>query len=259
MKYQDRTQIYKGALTRRWNENRGEISLILKHANNVSGADNNGPFTYVGDGSVSLLDGFNLGRDAYMPSAGTIGYQGVVTGDTIQKHLYDMGYSHNNEIGLRAKYLFNNGGLLTFNFKFNRAHSGMANNALAGLSEVADNSGYTTIGGTPFAGYVQSRYSLYSQGRVSDVLATAEYKQRFSNHILRFGLNQGYNSTELKMMTSNWAHTVEAAPEHLLYHGNAYWDFNTGAEYYNGSENKLALYVSDDWNILRNAVGILSY
>lgn len=37
MKYVDRTQIYKGALTRRWNGGRGEISLLLKHANNVSG------------------------------------------------------------------------------------------------------------------------------------------------------------------------------------------------------------------------------
>lgn len=252
MKYQDRTQIYKGALTRRWNEDRGEISLLLKHANNVSGADNNGPFTYVGDGSVRLLDGFDLGRDAYIPSDGTIGYRDIVTGDTLKKHLYDMGYSHNNEIGLRAKYLFNNGGLLTFNFKYNRAHSGMTVNALAGLSEVTEDRGYTSGDGVPFAGYVQSRYTLYYQGKIDDMMATAEYNQRFGNHGLRFGLNQWYSSTELKAMTSNWAHTVEAGPDPLLYQGNAYWDFNTGGEYYNGRENKLALYVSDDWNILRN-------
>lgn len=252
MKYVDRTQIYKGALTHRWNGGRGEISLLLKHANNVSGADNNGPFTYVGDGSVRLLDGFNLGRDVYMPSDGTITYQDVVTGDTLQKHLYDMGYSHNNEIGLQGKYSFDNGGLLKFYLKYNRAHSGMANNALSGLSEVAEDQGFSTTDGTPFSGYVQSRYSLYYAGITEDWLGTVEYNRRFGHHALRFGLNQWYNTTELKAMSSNWAHTVEPNPEHLLHEGNAYWDFNTGSEYYKGRENKLALYVSDDWTVLRN-------
>lgn len=251
VKYQDRTQIYKGALTYRWNDGRGEASLIMKHANNVTANDNFGPFTYVGDGSVKLLDGFDLGHDSYIPSDGRITYMDIMTEDTISRSMYDMGYSHNNEIGLQAKYKFLNGGQLRFNLKYDRAHSNYLSNALGGLSHATADLGYT-LNGKPYEGNVQSRYTLFYQGTTDDLMGTAEYTQRFNNHALRVGLNQWYNSVELRAMTSNWAHTVEANPSHLSYQGNDFWGFNTGAEYYKGQENKLSLYASDDWQILRN-------
>lgn len=248
-KYQDRTQIYKGALTHRWNEGKGEISLLLKHASNVTATDSYGPFIYAGDGSVKLLDGFDLGHDSYMPSDGLISYQDVLTGDTITRSLYDMGYTHNNEIGLLGKYRFDNGGTLRFMLKYNRVHSNIHTNSLSGLSPVTADQNYSTLDGTPYDGYVQSRYTLYYTGKVNDLLATAEYDQRMGNHALRFGLNQWYNSTDMRTMSSNWAHTVEANPSYLLHDGRQFWGFNTGAEYYAGQENKLAAYFSDDWRL----------
>lgn len=252
MRYVDRTQIYKGALTHRWNGGRGELSLLFKHSNNVSGTDNNGPFTYVGDGSVRLLNGFDLGRDSYMPSDGMITYKDIVTGDIVSNNLHDMGYSHNNEFGLKGHYSFQDGGLLQFMLKYNRVDSRIMNNVLSGLSEVSSNRGFERLDGTPFNGYVQSRYSMYYEGLVDDMLATLEYNKRLGNHALRLGLNQWYNRVELKTMTSNWAHTVEPNPVRLTYNGQEFWDYNTGSEYYKGRENKLAFYISDDWNILRS-------
>ncbi len=252
LKYQDRTQIYKGVLTHRWHEDRGEISLILKYADNMYSTDNKGPFIYVGDGSVKLMDGFNLGHDSYMPSDGLITYQDIVSGEILTRDLYDMNHSYSNEIGLSAKYNFRNGSLLKFNLRYKHAHSNWTSNSLTGLTYVDQTTGYTSSDGTPYEGNVQNRYSLYYQGRVNDLLGTLEYIQQFNTHKLHLGINQWYNSTELKTMTSNWAHTVKANPEHLLYNGQKFWQFNTGSEYYKGQENKLALFVSDNWQILDN-------
>lgn len=250
VKYQDRTQIYKGALTYFWNERRGEISLLMKHSNNISAPDANGPFIYTGDGSVNPLDGFDLGHDSYMPSDGKISYLDIVTGETQTQSLYNMSHTHSNVIGLSAHYRFNNGSLLKLNLKYNKAHSNWTSNALSGTNHVGTDLGYATADGTPFEGNVQSRYSLYYQGKVSDLMGTADYNYKIGNHSFRIGLNQWHNSTELKTMTSSWAHTVEANPKHLYYKGQKFWDYNTGGEYYNGQENKLAIFYSDDWKIL---------
>ena len=141
LKYQDRTQIYKGALTYRWNEGRGEISLLLKHSNNISAADANGPFIYVGDGSVKPLDRFDLGRDSYMPSDGMMRYQDIVSGDTLTQSLYDMNHTHANLIGLSACYRFDNSGLFKFNMKYGKANTNWTSNALSGTNQVAEDRG----------------------------------------------------------------------------------------------------------------------
>lgn len=252
LKYQDRTQIYKGALTHRWNDGRGELSLHFKHSNNISAADSNGPFIYVGDGSVKTLDGFDLGKDSYMPSDGLISYQDVVTGDILSKSLYDLNHTRSNLAGLSVHYLFNNGGMMDFNFKYSRSHSNWIANALSGTSRATEDLGYTLVDGTPYEGDVQSRYTLYYQGRVNDLMGTAEYSQRSGSHAWRVGVNQWYNSVEMKTMSSNWAHTVEANPVHLYFDNQEFWGFNTGAEYYKGQENKLAAYFSDEWKMLNN-------
>ena len=43
------------------------------------------------------------------------------------------------------------------------------------------------------------------------------------------------------------AHEVTANPKRLAYNGSEFWGFNTGAEYYKGKENKLALYYTHEW------------
>ena len=251
-RYQDRTQIYKAALTHRWNEGRGEVSLLLKHADNIYIRDSKGPFIYVGDGSVRLMEGFDLGKDSYMPSDGLITYQDVVTGEIRTGNLHDMNHSHGNEIGLAGKYQSDDGGLLKYSLRYKRARSNWTSNGLAGLSYVDNETGYATPDGSPYEGNVQSRYSLYYRGAVSDMLGTLEYNRSLAGHDLRIGLNQWHNRVEMKTMTSNWAHTVEANPQHLSYNGLSFWGFNTGAEYYDGRENKLSLYISDDWQIRKD-------
>ena len=251
MDYQDRTQIYKAGLTKRWNQGRGEISFLYKYTKSQLMSDTNGPFYYVGDGSVKEMDGFKLGTDAYLPSDGELTYMDVKTGDMVSTTYDDETSSYVNEYFILSNYAFKNGINLRANVKYNKSKSAYLTNILSGLDAVEATSGYTYTDGSAFAGNVQNRYMLYFKGKTDDLLGTVELTKKAGNHHWRLGLNEWYNNVELSTMTANFAHVAEANPRRLYYNGETAWGFNTGGEYYKGSENKLALYLSDEWNISR--------
>ena len=59
--FQDRTQIYKFALTKKYNDNRGELTAIYHYSNShpvYMYATQSAPFVYVGDGSVKEFGQF---------------------------------------------------------------------------------------------------------------------------------------------------------------------------------------------------------
>lgn len=68
--FQDRTQIYKFALTKRYNNNRGEFTAMYHYSNShpvYNYATQSAPFVYVGDGSVREFGDFALGTTSYLP------------------------------------------------------------------------------------------------------------------------------------------------------------------------------------------------
>ncbi len=68
--FQDRTQIYKFALTKKYNDNRGELTAIYHYSNShpvYNYATQSAPFIYVGDGSVKEFGKFALGTTSYLP------------------------------------------------------------------------------------------------------------------------------------------------------------------------------------------------
>lgn len=251
VKYHDRTQIYKAGLTKRWNEGKGTASLFYKYSQSETPSDNNGPFYYAGDGKVRKMPGFRLGHDSYMPADGKFQYMDVRTGGLKTTNFRDMGYNEAHDVLFKVAYNFNNGMQLDVTSKFSRANVFFGNTGLSGLDEVTTESGYTRTDGTPFAGAIQNRYIMLYDGEVSDALTTAELTGGARNHNWRLGLNQWYNHSALTTATSTMAHEVKAEPERLAYNGKEFWGLNTGAEYYDGQENKLALYFSDDWTIGR--------
>lgn len=251
MKYTDRTEIYKAALTHRWNEGKGEISAFGKYAKCIIGGDGYGPFYYETDGSVTAMDGFDLGRDTYLPEDGEVQFVNIKNGKKITKGLYDGNLNQARELGLLANYQFDNGSKLSARLKYSYKNVNMMYYILAGLSYAKLENGYTYEDGSPFSGYVQIRNTPYQKATVRDMLGTIQLENQWGRHNVRLGLNQWFNKVKFFSMTSNFAHTVEANPRYLNFKGQRYWDFNTGSEYYDGQENKLAFYVSDDWQATR--------
>lgn len=68
--FQDRTQIYKGALTKKYAAGRGSFTAMYEYANShpvYTYATQSAPFIYVGDGSVKEYGKFKLGTTSYLP------------------------------------------------------------------------------------------------------------------------------------------------------------------------------------------------
>ena len=110
--YQDRTQIYKALLTKKYNNERGEFTAMYKYANShnvYNYATQSAPFIYVGDGSVKEYGKFKLGTTSYLPIDNEMTYRDMRTGKLAQTTLYDACLNKASEVTLMNSYRFDNG------------------------------------------------------------------------------------------------------------------------------------------------------
>ena len=244
---QDRLQIYKAGITRRWNENKGKASLFYQYGKSTSFGDGNGPFYYLRNGRTKTFEGFDLGKDSYIPNVTDFRYMDVMTGEMRTMTIKDGTTDKAHQLAFLLDYKWDNGVLLSIRSKFKDSDTKQTNRALSGIDEVTANRGYTYEDGTPFSGNVQNRYILHNEGFEQDWLTNIELTGNMNNHSWRIGLSEWYNRAGLETSTANMAHEVKANPKLLMLNGSRYWGFNNGSEYYDGHENKLALFLSDDW------------
>ena len=263
--YQDRTQIYKAALTKKYNEGRGQLSVIYHYSNShwLSNATTGAPFIYVGDGSVKEIPGFSLGTSSYLPNVGTIPYMDIRTGEVKVTNLYDATASRGNQLTLLHKYRWDNGLEWIVNMKYDHALGSYLYQTPMDMKKQEASAGYQLKreNGTlePYSGYVQSRMSCFNRGYIDELLFTTELSRRTATRTWRIGLNEWYYDVDYASNTTMYDHTVEAYPQLLYgtpsaqvhYYGDTpYYNFNQNAsEYYKGYENKLALYATHDWDI----------
>lgn len=258
---QDRTQIYKAALTKRYNEDRGQLSVIYHYSNSrwPSNAAGSAPFIYVGDGSVEEIPGFSLGTSSYLPTTGEMVYRDMRTGELKKTNLYDATQNKGNQITLLHSYKWDNGLNWKVNMKYDHALGSYVYQTPMSLEQKTASAGYLLkeTDGTfhPYEGYVQSRMSCLNRGKVDEYFFTSELSRQHSNNTWRVGVNEWYYKVDYASNTTMYDHTVQAYPERLHRTGNTdgvYYDFNKNAsEYYKGYENKLALYATHDWDITR--------
>lgn len=264
--YQDRTEIYKFALTKLYAEGRGRLSAIYHYSNShwLSNATTGAPFIYVGDGSVKEIPGFSLGTSSYLPNLSTIAYMDMRTGEVKSISLYDATASRGNQVNLENNYRWDNGLEWNVRFKYDHALGSYLYQTPMSLTEVTAADGYMTKGLdgtlTPYVGHMQSRMSCFNRGNIDETFLTTELKKQLRNMTWRVGLNQWHYANDYASCTTMYDHTVSAMPD-ILYHPTAmaekhyygttpYYNFNQNAsEYYNGKENKLAVFATHDWDI----------
>lgn len=246
---QNRTQAYKFGLTKVWNQGHGKVSLFYKYIDWKNATDTNGPFWYEGDGSVTQLEGFRLGKDSYIPADDNIMLMNVMTGEPYTNRLGKGYHDYGHDVNLNLDYRFNDRLNLTISSKYKRANANILLNSLAGIDHVEKEDGYTYSNGIPFSGNLQQRFLMRDVGFTHDWLTNIELIGKYGSHSWRVGLNEFYNQAGIQASTAMTAHEVKANPVWLFNQGEPSWNYNTGGEYYDGHENKLAVYVSDDWQI----------
>ncbi len=266
--YQDRTQIYKALLTKRYNKNRGEFTAMYHYSNShpvYNYATQSAPFVYVGDGSVREYGKFKLGTTSYLPTDNNMTYRDMRTGELKQTTLYDAALNRSSEVMLSNTYKWDNGLTWKATARYDHARGAcvyqtpMSLISLTGSDANTYNYVYRDIDGQTksYNGeYVQTRMSCLNSGIIDEFLFTSELSKKLRTSTLRLGLNEWNYNIDYCSNTTMYDQSVPADGSYALRLWDAnkrndyFYDFNKNAsEYYKGHENKLALYLTHDWDI----------
>jgi len=266
--YVDKTQLYKAAVTRRLGH-RGTISLQYKYSNSrrLEQIVEMAPFIYVGDGSVQEVPGFSLGTSSYSPIAGRYTTMDLRNGKVAEVGLNDESQNHGNELMLNMDYTFDSGLQWKLNAKAMKSYNSYVWVGAPSINKVENGIEQGTEGdpeaavyyidGTDehFTGMKQNRIASFHYGNIQAAMLTSELYKTIAAHRLRLGLNQWYYDVKYWSNTIRFDHNVTDYPT-LLSHTTAggaratNYAFNYGgSEYYDGNENKLALYLTDNWDV----------
>ena len=263
--YADRTQLYHFGITRILNDGKGRVSLLYKYSNskNPGNFANAAPFIYSGDGSIKKIDGFDPGMDSYVQRQGSFQYLNTKSGKMETWNMSDGSENHANEIALISQYQFDNGWLWKFNAKYmNAPRANYVDYGGSTISKVSEADGYQLSDGSAYSGYIEGRRTWLHIGKVSNALLTTEITKQLNNHKLMIGLNEWYYHLNYYSSSFQWAGTVEAYPRTLsqMYvnpldptqtarRSETFGYNELSPEYTKGSENKLALYFTDEWKV----------
>lgn len=264
--YQDRTQIYKAALTKKYDNDRGELTAMYKYSNShpvYNYATQSAPFIYVGDGSVKEYGDFKLGTTSYLPTENTITYRDMRTGELKETTLYDASENHSSEVTLMNTYRWDNGLTWRASLRYDHARGALVYQTPMSLIGVKGDNTYNYVyrdidGQTKAYGgrYVQTRMSCLNAGDIDEVLFTTELSKKFRTSTLRVGLNEWYYDVDYASNTTMYDQSVPEDGGYALrlwdsnLRNDYFYDLNRNAsEYYKGHENKLAVYLTHDWDI----------
>lgn len=250
--YIDRAQFYTAGLTRLFNNDRGRFSVFYKYnvTHPLTTLANYAPFTYDGDGKVSELNGFRMGRDSYLPVDGTMQYRDVKTGELVTNNLYDIIKTRTHEATALLDYDFGNNLTLAVKAKFSHSKGHSGDQLTMGFYEDADAT--YADNGDAFHGTIQRRLSQINAFCVKDAMFIAELQKKTANHNWAFGINELYSNIDYARSTTQYYHEVAPNPRKLVYNGKEYANLNGSSEYDKSFENKLAAYVNDTWRVSRN-------
>ena len=209
---QDRTQIYKAAITKRYDGNRGELTAMYRYSKShpvYSFATQSAPFIYVGDGSVKEFGKFRLGTTSYLPVDADMTYRDMRTGELRQTSFYDAAKNYSNEFLLTNQYKWDNGLTWKFSTRYDHARGAMvyqtpmslleaqakdaAGNALYDYAQRGVDGSVQAYGGR----YVQTRMSCLNAGDIDEWLTTTELAKQFANSVVRVGLNEWFYKSGL--------------------------------------------------------------
>lgn len=250
--YIDRAQFYTAGLTHIFNDDRGRFSVFYKYneTHPLTALANYAPFTYDGDGKVSELKNFRMGRDSYLHVDGMMQYRDVKTGKLVTDNLYDIIKTRTHEATALLDYDLGNNLSLAVKGKFSHSKGHSGDQLTMGFYEDADAT--YADNGDAFHGTIQRRLSQINAFCVKDAMLVAELQKKTASHDWAFGINELYSNIDYARSTTQYYHEVAPNPRKLIYNGAEYANLNGSSEYDKGFENKLAAYVNDTWRVSRN-------
>lgn len=253
--YSDRTQLYHAGLTRLFDKGKLTLKYKFSKSQALGSMVNAAPFIYVGDGSVKELAGFKLGTSSYAPAGGTFTYMDILDGKMKTGRFGDFTGNKAHELALLYDYRFADGTEWSLHAKYMNAPE--ANYVDFGGSTISRATAADNLlleNGSAYEGLVEGRRTWLHFGKVQNALLTTELKKQMGNHGVRLGLNEWFYHLDYHSSSFQWTATATETPEILTCTdgtgSSKYRGFNElSPEYTKGYENKLALYLTDNWQV----------
>ncbi len=242
---QERIQYYKLAVSKGLNGDTGRFFTTFLYNDRFSVSDPYGPFIFVGDGTVRPYGDFKLGVDQYLPETSTFDYIDVMTGNPGTKRFVADGGIPSFVLTTGLDYSFPEGRSLEIRSRLRLSGCHLTESMLGSIEHVTDLNNYTRRDHTPYSGDVQTRFMLYYEDVCNEWFNTVKYKGRD----WFVGANAWFNCTSDHLMTTNFAYEAKKDPAHLLYAGQLYYVPNTGAQFFEGGQDRVAIFGQYRWHL----------
>ena len=251
----DNRQIFKAALSKRWTN--AELSFIYKLSlsKDSLGGYGEAPFFYNGDGSISEIKDYKLGRSCYFPADDKISYMDFTTGVMKTGNVGKMDDRQIHDILVKGKYNTDSGWELSGGLHGCIApRNNWVKSVVSGIDTSVDGmlkngKAVTLEDGASFSGKIQNRVVSIVDSKSLDVTALFEAKKKFEKHDLNLGAELYYVGQYEKTASVRIAHTVEANPQRVYQNGQSSWGYNMNSQYAEGYRLSATAYAFDDWQV----------
>lgn len=249
----DQKQIYQASLTKRWSAGES-LSLLYRISlcnDSAGGTYSVAPFVYKGDGSISKLNGFRLGKDCYMPTDESATWMDLVSGKMHHGDMSRLNKRRFHDIAIMYKCLLDSGwkveagGHICY-----MAPSRELKVSLAGIDDVTADRGFSRPDGVVFSGLIQNRLAVLYDVHSFDMDIRLRAQRAWKRHTLQIGANLVEAIQYEAGSSFHFAHTAQVSPYRVFRNGLSTWGFNTNASYMNADKLQLMLTVADEWSPL---------
>lgn len=251
----DNRQIFKAAITKRWTNAEFNIFYKFSLSKDNLGGYSEAPFIYNGDGSVSALPGYKIGRSCYFPADDHITYMDLMTGEIKKGNMGKMDDRRVHDIVLKGVFNTSSGWLLKGTLHGCLApENRWAKSVLSGIDKaeggfLKNGKAVTLSDGTPYNGDIQNRVVSIVDARSLDVTALFEAGKKWARHELDLGLELVTVHQYERTSATRMAHTVSADPLRLYMDGQETWGHNMNSQYVSGYRNVAVVYGFHNWNV----------
>lgn len=252
----DETTIIRLGLTKFFAGKRGQINFLYKYANSYTLADY-AAFRYEKDGKVTELDNFKIGRDSYILNTGKIRMIDIATGEAYWSSTggnNSKSISHN--FAINGNYILDNGWNFKFSTRLHAAKVGLLSIAPSAIINAADNSGFKRADGSVYTGLVGN---ILAQGfhnvPITEWQTRLSMNKQLGKHNFTYGVLEQLRHSTMANDRVFYYQTVAPQPELIFAKKSdeyGFLNYNSGAAYHKGTENKLGVYISDKWKLSRN-------
>jgi len=251
----DNRQIFKAAITKRWTDAEFNIFYKFSLSKDNLGGYSEAPFIYNGDGSVSAIKGYKIGRSCYFPADDHITYMDLMTGEIKKGNMGKMDDRRVHDIVLKGVFNTSSGWLLKGTLHGCLSpENRWAKSVLSGIDKaeggfLKNGKAVTLSDGTPYNGDIQNRVVSIVDARSLDVTALFEAGKKWARHELDLGLELAKVHQYERTSATRMAHTVSADPVRLYMDGQETWGHNMNSQYVSGYRNVAVVYGFHNWNV----------